>query len=107
MWNTVLNHGYRYSSLGGSLATKTYLVCKIDSVPETIIKENDKGTHAEKKLIDNLKKMPLLQNSVTVYINNSPCAACVKILKTYLEEKTSIHLTIYVTHLYNIRRRSC
>lgn len=68
MWNTVLNHGYGYSKSGGFLATKTYLVCKIDSVPETIIKENDKGTHAEKNLIDNLKKMPLLQSNVTVYI---------------------------------------
>lgn len=97
MWNTVLNHGYGYSSLGGSLATKTYLVCKIDVEPETIIKENDKGTLAEIKLIDHLKKMPLLQNNVTVYINNSPCDACTKELKTYLEKKTGYSFD-YICH---------
>lgn len=38
MWNTVLYHGYGYSPRGGSLAKKTYLVCKIDGVPRPIIK---------------------------------------------------------------------
>lgn len=56
MWNTVLNHGYGYGKLGGSLATTTYLVCKIDNVPKAITKENNYGTHAEKKLIEYLKK---------------------------------------------------
>lgn len=107
MWNTVLNHGYGYSELGGSLAKTTYLVCKIDSVPKPIIKGNDQGTHAEKQLVDILKEMTLLQEEVTVYINNSPCADCALILKTYLKEKKGIHLTLYVTHLYNIRRMSC
>lgn len=107
MWNTVLNHGYGYSDLGGSLATKTYLVCKIDGLPEAIIKRNHKGKHAEKQLVDNLEEMTLPKNSVTVYINNSPCADCARILKTYLEKNKGIHLTLYVTHLYNIRRMSC
>lgn len=107
MWNTVLNHGYGYSELGGSLAKTTYLVCKIDGVPEPIIIGNDEGKHAEKQLVDILKEMTLLQKEVTVYINNSPCAACSQILKTYLEKNQDIHLTLYITHLYNIRRRSC
>lgn len=107
MWNTVLNHGFGYSKAGGNLASNTYLVCKIDSMPKPIIKGNYKGIHAEKILIDNLKEMPLLENSVTVYINNSPCADCAQILKTYLEQNEGIHLTLYVTHLYKIRRMSC
>lgn len=107
MWNTVLNHGYGYSELGGSLAKTTYLVCKIDGVPEPIIKGNDEGKHAEKQLVDILKERRLLQKEVTVYINNSPCAACANEFKDYLEENEDIHLTLYVTHLYNIRRRSC
>lgn len=107
MWNTVLNHRYGYSDLGGKLARDTYLVCKIDTVPKPIIIENDKGgKHAEQILIDYLKnKTPT--KKVTVYINNSPCAACADILKTYLEKNKGIHLTLYVTHLYNIKRKSC
>lgn len=80
MWNTVLNHGYGYGKLGGSLATTTYLVCKIDNVPKAITKENNYGTHAEKKLIEYLKERRL-QKKVTVYTNNSPCAACANELK--------------------------
>lgn len=106
MWNTVLNHGYGYSKLGGSLATTTYLVCKIDNVPKPITNENNYGTHAEKKLIEYLKERTL-KKKVTIYINNSPCAACANELKYYLEENKGIRLTLYVTHLYNIRRKSC
>lgn len=107
MWNTVLNHGYGYSELGGSLAKTTYLVCKIDSVPKPLIKGNDQGTHAEEQLKNYLEQMKLPKNKVTVYINNSPCADCAQILKDYLENNKGIHLTLYVTHLYNIRRMSC
>lgn len=132
MWNTVLYHGYGYSSLGGSLAKTTYLVCKIDSVPKTIIKENDEdthehaehilikylekenvvtqndeGIHADKNLQDNLEEKPFIPKKITVYINNSPCAACAKELKDYLEKNQDIHLTLYVTHLYMIKRKSC
>lgn len=107
MWNTVLNHGYGYGGPGGNLATTTYLVCKIDGEPETIIIRNQDGKHAEKQLVNILEQMKLLKKKITVYINNSPCAACSQILKTYLEKNKDIHLTLYITHLYNIRRRSC
>lgn len=107
MWNTVLNHRYGYGVLGGNLATTTYLVCKIDGEPETIIKRNQDGTHAEKQLVNHLEQMKLLKKKITVYINNSPCAACSQILKDYLEKNKDIHLTLYVTHLYKIRRESC
>lgn len=107
MWNTVLNHGYGYSILGGNLATTTYLVCKIDGVPGTIIKRNQEGTHAEEQLVNDLEQMKLLKKKITVYINNSPCADCALILKTYLKKNKGIHLTLYVTHLYDIRRMSC
>lgn len=132
MWNTVLNHGYGYSPFGGSLAKKTYLVCKIDRVPKTILKENDveshvhaehilinylekenvvtqndEGIHADKNLQDNLEEKPLIQKKITVYINNSPCAACAEKLKNYLEKNQDIHLTLYVTHLNRIKRKSC
>lgn len=107
MWNTVLNHRYGYGGPGGNLAATTYLVCKIDGEPETIIIRNQNGKHAEEQLVNNLEKMKLLKKKITVYINNSPCAACSQILKTYLEKNKDIHLTLYITHLYNIRRRSC
>lgn len=108
MWNTVLNHGYGYSDLGGSLASDTYLVCKIDTVPKPIIQKNDEGgKHAEEKLMDKLEKSTTATEQFTVYINNSPCAACAGILETYLEKNKGIHLTLYVTHLYNIKRKSC
>lgn len=108
MWDTVLNHGYGYSDLGGKLAKKTYLVCKIDTVPNPIIQENKDGKHAEEYLMENIEQYTTGSKKVTVYINNSPCAACAGILKTYLEKKNKvIDLTLYVTHLYNIRRKSC
>lgn len=132
MWNTVLYHGYGYSPFGGSLAKKTYLVCKIDGVPRPIIKENDddthvhaehilidylekgnvvtqndEGIHADKNLQDNLEEKPFIQKKITVYINNSPCAACANTFKDYLEKNQDIHLTLYVTHLYMIKRKSC
>lgn len=107
MWNTVLDHKYGYSQIGGRLATKTYLVCKINSVPKPIIKENDKGTHAEQKLIDYLENKTTATTKVTVYMNNSPCKDCAQKLKHYLKENDGIHLTLYVTHLYNIKRKSC
>lgn len=77
------------------------------SGPKIKIIENDEREHAEKKLVNYLKKMRLPPKKVTVYINNSPCAACAEILKTYLEKNEGIHLTLYVTHLYNIKRKSC
>lgn len=109
MWNTVLNHKKGYKKSGGSLASNTYLVCKIDTVPELIIRENDTGgKHAEQKLIDDyLENKTTATTKVTVYMNNSPCKDCAGILKTCLEKNKGIDLTLYVTHLYNIKRKSC
>lgn len=108
MWNTVLNHKKGYDKSGGSLASNTYLVCKIDTVPKPIIQENDtEGKHAEQNLIDYLENQTTATTKVTVYMNNSPCKDCAGILKTYLEKNKGIDLTLYVTHLYNIKRKSC
>lgn len=104
MWDTVLDHRYGYAN---GLANKTYLVCKIDGVSIPIITENTTGTHAEKQLIIYLEKKKVAKNNLTVYINNSPCAVCAEELQAYLEKNKGIRLTLYVTHLYNIKRRSC
>lgn len=48
---------------------------------------------------------------ITVYMNNSPCSHsnynCTQKLITFLEENKRVHLRLYVTNLYNIRRKSC
>lgn len=104
MWDTVLDHEYGYAK---GLAKKTYLVCKIDGVSKLIIKENTEGTHAEINFIKYLRTNSVAEKHLTVYINNSPCADCAKELKDYLKENEDINFTLYVTHLYNIRRESC
>lgn len=87
-------------------------MCKIDGVPRPIIIENDddthvhaehilidylekrnvvtqndEGIHADKNLQDNLEEKPFIQKKITVYINNSPCAACAKKIEKLLRKK--------------------
>lgn len=101
MWKTVLDHKCGYMK---GLASTTHLVCTIDGVHKPI-NFNGIGDHAEKKLISYLgKKGPM---KLTIYINNSPCASCAKSLKQFLEENQNIQLILHVTHLYNIKRKSC
>lgn len=108
MWNTVLDHEYGYIN---GLANTTYLVCKINGEPDRICIKNKEGTHAEEKLTDYLKAKyiatPNVTCTITVYINNSPCDKCAEMLNNFLQEFENIKLVLYVTHLYNIRRRSC
>lgn len=108
MWNTVLDHEYGYIN---GLANTTYLVCTINGEPDRICIKNKKGTHAEEKLTDYLRAKyiatPNVTCTITVYINNSPCDKCAEMLNNLLQEFENIKLVLYVTHLYNIRRRSC
>lgn len=103
MWKTVLDHELGYIK---GLASTTYLVCTIDGVHEPII-YNDRLSHAEVKLIIYLEKNYKGPMKLTIYINNSPCASCAKLLKTFLEKNQNIQLILHVTHLYNIKRKSC
>lgn len=103
MWKTVLDHELGYIK---GLASTTYLVCTIDGVHEPII-YNDRSSHAEVKLIIYLEKNYKGPMKLTIYINNSPCASCAKLLKTFLEKNQNIQLILHVTHLYNIKRKSC
>lgn len=108
MWNTVLDHEYGYIN---GLAKTTYLVCTINGEPDRICKKNKEGTHAEEKLTDYLRAKyiatPNVTCTITVYINNSPCNKCAEMLNKFLQEFENITLVLYVTHLYNIRRKSC
>lgn len=103
MWKTVLHHGRGYFE---GLASKTLLVCRIDGVHDTITSCND-NLHAEYILINHLKTIYNGPMKMTVYINNSPCAECAERLKNFLETNVNIQLILHVTHLYNIKRKSC
>lgn len=107
MWKTVLNHKRGYMPSEG-LASTTYLVCTIDGVHKPIIIANNGSfEHAEAKLITYLKANYKGPMKLTIYINNSPCASCARSLKYFLETNLNIQLTLHVTHLYNIIRKSC
>lgn len=82
---------------------------------------NDNGlSHKFTKLsIDNIKSRAgraleidgpeLLE--ITIYINNSPCSDsdhnCTGKLITFLENNVRVRMILYITNLYNIRRKSC
>lgn len=104
MWGTVLDHESGYKQ---GLASTTYLVCTIDGVHKPIIFRNDTFEHAEDKLITYLNANYKGPMKMTMYINNSPCASCAKSLKSFLEVNLNIQLILHVTHLYNIKRKSC
>lgn len=123
IYASVLNHKLRKA-----FPTKTYLYCTIDGVDDYFCFENTAqyripgGVHAEKKLIDELKtntkvsesKMPSYTGSdldITVYMNNSPCSTtdhdCKKRLNVFLKEYKRVRMTLYITSIHNVYRRSC
>lgn len=102
MWDTVLDHIRGYVE---GLASTTCLVYTIEGMNKPGIIQNS-SNHAEDTLMYQLRNFegPL---KITVYINNSPCSNCANSLKKFLIEKQSIQMVLYITHLYNIKRRSC
>lgn len=109
MSKTVLDHDRGYWR-----AEKTYLICMVEGVQQPITIENQTrnssrgipGIHAEKKLINELKRKGCSDKKITVYINNSPCSRCARLLKKFVDDN-KIRLTLYVTNLYYITRKSC
>lgn len=109
MSKTVLDHDDGYWRAG-----KTYLICMVEGVQRPIIIENQThnssrgipGIHAEEILMDELKRKGCSDTEITVYINNSPCYNCARLLKKFVDDK-KIRLTLYVTNLYFITRKSC
>lgn len=104
MWDTVLDHINGYLPNIG-LSSITYLVFVIEGINKPGILKNG-NYHAEAGLENILQSYrgPL---KITIYINNSPCADCAKTLKKILEKNENIQMVLYITHLYNIKRRSC
>lgn len=111
MYDTVLDH-----EKGWSNAKTTILICQIIPKANPIILKNDPSCqgnkHAEELLIEKLNSIDKsLLTTITIYINNSPCSSkghnCIRQLLKFLNENQNIILILYVTNLYNIRRRSC
>lgn len=102
MWKTVLHHGYTQD-----LASTTVLVCTIDGVHKPIIILGPETHGLEMNLLDQLKENYKGPMKITIYMNSSPCPAWAKPLKEFLEENVNISLILHVTHLSNIRRKSC
>lgn len=117
MYQTVLHH-----ITGWTCAKTTYLFYKIHGentlVKETNIPKSQGNKHAEKLMIDDLmqkicKKETALSTElhITAYLSNSPCSSiehnCTYYLRKFLDDFRHVRLKIYVTSLYNIRRKSC
>lgn len=111
MYQTVLHHKF-----GWSYAKTTYLFCKLHDkntlIKKTNIPKSEGNKHAEKLMIDDLKETALSEElHITVYLSNSPCSSithnCTYHLRKFLEDYRHVRLKIYVTSLYNIRRKSC
>lgn len=118
MSKTVLDHDSGYWRAGN-----TYLICMVEGVQQPIIIKNQTrndsrsipGIHAEEILIDELKGngcsdelkgRGCSDTEITVYINNSPCYRCARLLRKFVDDN-KIRLTVYVTNLYFIARKSC
>lgn len=111
MYQTVLHHKFGWSN-----AKTTYLFCKLHDkntlIKKTNIPKSEGNKHAEKLMIDDLKETALSEElHITVYLSNSPCSSithnCTYHLRKFLEDYRHVRLKIYVTSLYNIRRKSC
>ncbi|XP_061190043.1 uncharacterized protein LOC133197876 [Saccostrea echinata] len=101
MYNTVLNHEYNWSYAGITL-----LVYWVSGQDPKVIKSVKR--HSEQTLIKRLSgmyKKELMR--VRVYLNNSPCEYCARMLLDFLTRKRQVQLTIYAASLYKIKRRSC
>lgn len=103
MWDTVLDHIHGYKK---KLASTTYLVCKIEGIHKPDIIESNES-HAEKQLLFLMHRISKVPLKIIIYINNSPCAKCAKLLKQFLLDNQHIQMVLYIAHLYNIKRRSC
>lgn len=116
MYQTVLHH-----ITGWTCAKTTYLFYKIHGentlVKKTNIPMSQGNKHAEKLMIEDLihknSQMDIFVSPqrITVYLNNSPCSSithnCTNNLRNFLKDYEDVKLKIYVTSLYNIRRKSC
>lgn len=116
MYQTVLHH-----ITGWTCAKTTYLFYKIHGentlVKKTNIPMSQGNKHAEKLMIEDFRqkicknKIFFSLRHITVYLNNSPCSSithnCTNNLRNFLKDYEDVKLKIYVTSLYNIRRKSC
>lgn len=103
MWYTVLDHN------DWTNAKTTFLIGKIKVMngKYTVILQNIPGSHAEEVLIGKLKRMSETVRYITLYLNNSPCSRCANLLMDYLDNNEDVQLTVYVTCLYMVKRKSC
>lgn len=103
MWETVLNHN------DWENARTTFLIgkIKVEKGKYTVILQNIIGMHAEEVLIKKLKEISDTVGYITLYLNNSPCFPCAGLLMKYLNENKDVQLTVYVTCLYMVKRKSC
>lgn len=116
MYQTVLHH-----ITGWTCAKTTYLFYKIHGentlVKKTNIPMSQGNKHAEKLMIEDFRqkicknKIFVSLRHIPVYLNNSPCSSithnCTNNLRNFLKDYEDVKLKIYVTSLYNIRRKSC
>lgn len=101
MCETVLDHD------NWEKAKTTYIIAKIiaDGKERILRLKNETGMHAEKVLIRKLNELNV--SDVTLFMNNSPCYQCATALIEYLDTKEDVEITLFVTCLYMIKRKSC
>lgn len=103
MYETVLDHK------DWSNARTTYLIGKIKVKDRMIIVKltNVNNMHTEIILKEKLEKLEETVEKITLYSNNSPCFHCANAFIAYLDKNKNVHLTLFVTSLYMVKRRSC
>lgn len=103
MYETVLDHK------DWSNAQTTYIIGKIEVKGRMIIVKltNVKDMHTEMILKEKLEKLEETVEKITLYSNNSPCFNCAEAFIKYLDKNKNVHLTLFVTSLYIVKRKSC
>lgn len=101
MCETVLDHD------NWEKARTTYIIAKIiaDDKERILMFKNENGIHAEESLIRKLNELDV--SDVTLFMNNSPCYECAKKLIKYLDTNEDVEMTLFVTCLYMVKRKSC
>lgn len=101
MCETVLDHD------NWEKARTTYIIAKIiaDDKERILMLKNENGTHAEEFLIRKLNELKVFD--VTLFMNNSPCSKCAKEFIKYLDANEDVEMTLFVTCLYMVKRKSC